>query len=492
VNITLRLPETDRECLVVLAIVYLLLRLPLLTFLPLVQDENLYAMMAQEQLQHLTLIPTFLGYPVSWKPPLTFWVYAGFSKILSGLLPLEAVYRLPSVLFGLLAIPPLYFLLRNAGSSRLFAFFTVLMLIVSIVAVYTQAAFLTDSLMFLLICTSLWLYTEIRLPAWRFLAAGALAFAAFFVKLVIAFMIPLLALAYFYVYRREALRNPLFLVSLLAVPAAFLLNFALLQSSSLAMQLYVSDIGGHLVNSNGAGTETVQLVDSISTFMSTCSIWFALSLYGLWKYWKTEPFMAFWYILLVFPLLGGAFMPWYFLPVMPAVAYFATAALIRWEGREKPDRFFLIVLSFVLLLNLALLAFYYAGIREEFLPQKEVGLLLAGKENVLVIGSDAPGIIAYKTLTEQRSTGNSLDVGWIVTANNLSADVIRTYVADYHSMKYPIVDGSFSSMFTNNAMFRKNSNLTSFDYVAVSDGQGVYLPGFHVIYNESYVTIYER
>lgn len=491
-SLSLRLPKTDRECLVVLAVAYLLLRLPLLTFLPLISDENLYALMAEEQMQHPTLIPTLFGHEVSWKPAPVFWIYGAFSRLASGLLPMEAVYRLPSLLFGLLALPPLYFLLRNAGSTLLGAFFAVLIFSASIVSIYSQTSFLTDSLMFLLICSSLWLYTEKRLPAWRFLAAGALAFAAFFTKLVIAFMIPLLAVAYFYVRRREILANPLFLVSLLAVPAAFLLHFALLQSSSLANELYVSDIGGHLLSPEGAQAQAQKLVGSLSTFLTTAGIWFALSLYGLWKYWRTELFMAFWYVLLVFPALTGAFMPWYFLPVMPAIAFFAAAALLRWEGKEKPDRFFIIVLSVALLLSLPLMALYYSGLREGPLPEQEAGLLLAGKENVLIVGIYAPDIVSYKMLTELRSTGHSKDVGWIITQANPTADEILTYASDYHSMKYPIVDGSFSSSFTSNATFRKDSNLTSPDYVAVSGGPDMQIPGFHTIYNNLFVTVYAK
>ncbi len=486
------MPKTDRECLMALAVIYLLIRLPLLTFLPLTQDENLYALMAEEQFHHPTLIPTFLGYPVSWKPVPVFWIYAGFSKLLSGLLPMEALYRLPSVLFGLLALLPLYFLLRNAGSTLPAAFFTVLIFTVSIVSIYPQAAFLTDSLLFLLICASLWLYTEKRLPAWRFLAAGALAFAAFFVKLVIAFIIPVLAVAYFYVRRRETLANPLFLVSMLAAPAAFLLHFALLQSSSLASELYVSDIGGHLLSPKGSAWQIWQLAGSLSVFLSTTGIWFALSLYGFWKYWRKELFMASWYALLVFPVLTGFFMPWYYLPVLPAIAYFAAAALLRWEGREKPDRLFLAVLAMALALSLFLAVLYYQQLYEAFINQKEAGLLLAGKENVLVVGSYAPGIVSYKMLTEQRSLGRSLDVGWVTAIRNFSSEEVLAYLSDYHTMKYPIVDGSFSKLFSTSDTFRKDSNLTSFDYVAVDGSPGMELPGFRVIYNNSDVAVYGK
>ncbi len=489
----MRLPKTDRECLALLAVFYLLTRLPLLTFLPLVQDENLYALMSEEQLQNPTLIPTFLGHPVSWKPVLTFWIYGAFSRLLAGLLPLEAVYRLPSLLFGLLALPPLYFLLRNAGSTLLAAFFTVIILLASFVSLYPQAAFLMDSLLFLLLCASLWLYTEKRLPAWRFLAAGALAFTAFFVKLVIAFIIPILAVAYFYAHRREALRNPLFLVSMLAVPAAFLLHFALFQAPDFGTQLYVSDIGGHLLSPQGLEGQLSLLFGSLNMFLSSAGIWFALSLFGLWRWWKQEKFMAAWYALLVFPVLTGFFMPWYYLPVMPAVAYFAAAVLLRWDGKEKPDRFFLAVLSMALVLTLFLVAFLYADLDRTFINQKEAGLLLAGKENVLVIGTYAPGIIAYKMLTEQQSLGRSLDVGWILSKDdNLTRADIPEFLADYHSQKHPIVDGSFSGTFTTDDTFRKDSSITSFDYVAVAGMPGPGLPGFSVIYNKSGITVYGR
>jgi len=359
------------------------------------------------------------------------------------------------------------------------------------VSIYPQDAFLTDSLVFLLICTSLWLYTEKRLPAWRFIAAGALAFAAFFVKLVIAFMIPFLAVAYFWAYRRETLRDPLFLASLAAVPLAFLLHYALLSQAGLAGQLFVSDIGGHLVSTDGLLGQLVFLLGSLYSFILFAGIWFALSAFGFWKFWRKEPFMAAWYVLSVFPVLSGFFMPWYFLPVLPAISYFAAAALLRWDGKEKQDAFFFFFLALAVVLSVIPIIPTYQSMHSVYAPEKEAGLLLAGRENVLVIGTYAPGIIAYKMLEEQRSLGRPLDVGWVLFWNNVTRGDVLPYLSDYHVAEPAVVDGSFSSMFTSRSTFRKDSNITSFDYVAVS-GPPMELPGYGVIYNGTGIAVYAK
>ena len=62
--------------LAVLVVFYLITRLPVLDYLPLVQDEALYSIMIEEQRESLTLVPTFLGYEVSWKMAPFFWIYS--------------------------------------------------------------------------------------------------------------------------------------------------------------------------------------------------------------------------------------------------------------------------------------------------------------------------------------------------------------------------------------------------------------------------------
>lgn len=487
-----RLLKNDRQILLALVCVYLLTRLSAIAFLPLVRDEALYAVMAEEQLDAPSIIPTFLGHAVSWKPAPFFWIYALFSKALTGLLPVEIVYRLPSFLFGLAAIFPLYLLLRNLGSSRALAFFSMLIFLASYNTIYPQAALLTDSPMFFLMCASLWLYSEERLGPRRFLAAGALAFAAFFIKLVIAFMIPVLAVAWFWARGRETLRNPLFLLSLLAVPAAFALNFLLLESLGIGRQLYVSDIGGHILSPAGVEEQLKVVVGSLALFIPSSGIWFFLSLFGFWKNWKVEKFMAVWYALTVFPVLTGFFMPWYYLPVMPAVAYFAALALLRWEGRENPDLFFMIFFSLALVLTLALMASIYAGMYDKFMPEKRAGLALAGRENVLIAGDYASGIFAYKTLAERQSLGRPLDYGLVVAAPTEQNETIAELVRNYTSDKYPAVRGSFSALFTSNATFAKDTNITHFDYVVLVNRPAAIPAGAEIIYNDSAIIICRR
>ncbi|MDD5171471.1 MAG: hypothetical protein PHF60_00350 [Candidatus ainarchaeum sp.] len=486
---SIRLPESDRSLLLILAILYLVTRLPTIFYLPFVQDEALYAVMIQEQIGNASLIPTFLSYPVSWKPPLFFWTYAAFTGPLLEVLPMEAAYRLPSLIFGLAAILPLYFLLRNAGASRNLAFFTILISLFALPSLYPQAALLIDSLLFLLICSSLYLYTERNLGAWRFIPAGAIVFAAFFAKLVVAFIIPILAVAYLYLNDKKSLHNPLFILSLLAAPAAFLLHFTILQSSGLEGDAYISDVGGHLFGSDGIA---VQVLGSLSMFLSGAGIWFALSIFGLWKHWRDNLFMAGWYCLIILPIMGGYFMPWYYLPVLPAISYFAAITLLKWDGKEKPDRFFFIIMVMLLCLSAVLLAFIYSGINSDFIAQKEAGLMLSGKENVLVVGNYAPGVLAYKMLSEKQDYGRSLDVAWIQAADNFTADMASAYIHDYHTDAYPVSDGSFSGIFyRKDRSYRKDSNITMPEYVAIIGPYGSAHAVVDVLYNRSNIIIYK-
>lgn len=483
---SIKLPQ--RECLIflILAAIYTITRLPLLFFLPLIRDEALYSIMVEEQVRSPTLIPTLFGYPVSWKPPLFFWVYSLFSQFP---LPLEAVYRFPSFLFGLATLVPLYLILRNVGASRNVAFFSLVVFLFSFVSLYSNGALLTDTLLFFLISCSLYLYTEKKLGDWRFLAAGTFAFAAFFVKLVIVFMVPLLAVVYLYTRQRKMLRNPLFIVSLLAVPAAFVLHLMLLKSVGLAEELYLSDIGGHLLTGEGFLSQAKLAWGSMHMLITGAGIWFVLSLLGLWKHWRKNLFMTTWYVMILFPLVAGFFMPWYYLPVFPAVSYFAVMALLRWEDKENADALFGAFITLAIIGTVIMCVLMYSTLYLDVLPEKEAGLLLSGKENVMVVGGYAPGIIAYKMTTEYHS-GEVLDVGWVVVTSNSTGESVAEFVQDYHTDKYPVVDGSFTSFFTNSEIFRKDTNIVDFDYVVLVRRNDVAVDG-DSIYDKDGITIYK-
>ncbi|HSB46669.1 MAG TPA: glycosyltransferase family 39 protein [Candidatus Bilamarchaeum sp.] len=482
----MKIPEKEEGLMAILAIVYALLRLPVSLLLPFIRDEALYAIMIEEQKLRLTLVPTFLGHFVSWKPPLFFWAYLPFTYLP---LPLELSYRLPSMLIGLATIPLLFRLLRNAGISRNMAFFSMLFSLFSIHTIYPNATLLTDSLMFFFMSLSLLLYTEKKLPGWRFIAAGAAAFLAFFAKLVVAFMIPVLALVYIYTFDRPSLRKPLFIISLLAVPLALLTHYAVLDQAGLASELYQSDVGGHFFSGSVAGQLELLQTTVWALLVTGGMIWISLAAFGFIGSWRENLFMSAWFLFSAVPLLSSAFLLWYYLPVMPAICYFALKCLAVWKGKERYDEIFFIVFS---VFSFALLAFsgYIAWVLyDSFEAEREAGYLLSGKEGVLVAGYYAPSIIAYKVLPEMRRGGLE-DFGWVVIPDNYTEDRVSPYIEDYRSEGDEVVDGSFSSFFTKTAVFRKETNLTDFSYVAVSKAPDVHAPG-EVIFNRSNITVYK-
>ncbi|MCI0503085.1 glycosyltransferase family 39 protein [Candidatus Micrarchaeota archaeon] len=484
------MPQKDSSLVLLLLVIYTLTRIPLLFYLSLVKDEGLYSIMIMEQSRNLTMIPTFLGEAVNWKPALFFWVYSLFPH-LPDLFPIEASFRYPSLIFGLLSVPLVFQILRNAGAGRNIAFFSSLIFILSLPSIYPNGALLVDSLNFFLISLSLCLYT---LPAgsmgrWRYLAAGVLVFAAFFVKLVICFMVPILAVAFFFFGERKKLKDPVFLLSLLAAPLALLANALLLQGQGAGSDLSVSVLGEHPAF-HDVGRQLASMVGSMDILLLGAGIWFALSLMGALRHWRENRFMALWYALILFPIFTGYFMVWYYLPVMPAVAFFSAMILLRWEGADKIDLFFWLFFGVAVALTIGMCGYFYFTMHDGYAHERDAGLFLAGKANVLIIGYYPPGMVAYKVLTEIKTQGKADDFGWIIIdPADYPPGTADRYVQNYSMDAFP-VSGSFSTLFKSNLTFRKNTNLTRFDYVVAS-----YIPldmpdNASVIYNESNITIY--
>jgi hypothetical protein len=263
----------------------------------------------------------------------------------------------------------------------------------------------------------------------------------------------------------------------------------LLNSAGLSGELYSSEMTSHLVKDDIGATMNA-FIGSMTHFIPGCGIWFALSLAGLWLYGRREPFMAVWYMFILFPLISGNFMIWYYLPVMPAIAYFAALTLVKHDGEERLDKFFMIIFSMMLLASVALCLMVYATIYGDYMPQKDVGMMMAGKENVLVLGRYNPAILTYKMLNEG-SYGRVRDVGWILEQKNMPKEDAGALIQDYHKQVANMTDGSFSAMFTaQDWSFRKDTNITSFDYVVLV-GQDAVMPGnYSVLYNKSNLTIY--
>lgn len=133
-------PGSDVKNALFITLAYLATRLFFILLMPLMLDESLYSVMISEQSNHLSLIPTFLAYPVSWKPAPFFWLY-GFiaNPLLSAGFPLELALRFPSLMFGLLSLIPLYLVLRKAGASKGVAFLSLAVFISSGISIYPKA-----------------------------------------------------------------------------------------------------------------------------------------------------------------------------------------------------------------------------------------------------------------------------------------------------------------------------------------------------------------
>ncbi|MBI5227681.1 glycosyltransferase family 39 protein [Candidatus Micrarchaeota archaeon] len=484
---SIKLPQKEHFVVFLLLIIYVLSRLPLLNYLPLIKDEAIYSVMSTEQMGHLTLIPTFLGYPVSWKPAPFFWLYGFFSNFP---LPIEMAFRLPSFIFGFLTLIPLYLLLRNIGLNKNIAFFSIVIFLFSLTSIYSNLSVLTDSMLFFFICLSLYFYTEKRFDDRRFIAAAIFAFAAFFSKFLLALFIPLMALVYFYLNDKKTLQKPLFLLSLLAVPIAFLIQSFLLTQAGLGGDVKIAALG-YLAEGTGL-TDVSKYASSLYALLPSLGMWFVLSFLGLINNWKNNLFMTFWYGLSIFPFLFGYTMVWYYLPVMPAIGYFAALALIKFEGVEKLDLFFVIVFSLILISTLYLTLSLYSEAHAIYSPEREAGLFLSGKKNVGIFGLYAPGVFSYKILDERRSLGHSLDFGWVMLRDNFSLKEENDFINDYHRGDYPIINGSFEHMFTSpDARFRKDTNLSKFEYIAVFGFNDLKLPNATVVYNRSLIQVYK-
>ncbi|MFH0884975.1 MAG: glycosyltransferase family 39 protein, partial [Candidatus Micrarchaeota archaeon] len=375
-----------------------------MAYLPLIKDEAIYSLMIEEQAHAPTLVPTFLGYPVSWKPALFFWVGTIFSALP---IPLEIAYRLPSFISGLITVPLVYLILKRTGASQTLAFFSTFIFVISYVSTYPDSKVLIDAPAFMLICSALYAYMRIDWGRKRYFACGLLIATTFFLKFILAAIIPVLAITYLFLYEKKALMDPLLWCSFLTLPAAFMLNASLLLDAGLGGQVGLS-LASNTVSSNGFSGQIEKATAAITTLFLGGAIWFSLSLLGFLREWRSSLFMAFWFSLIIFPLITASFLLWYFLPVMPAVAYFASSLLIKWEGKERPDRLFRIIFALLAVVSIIMAVILDLVYYDFYNPEREVGLMLAGKENVMVVGSYSPTLVSSKMLAEWHSLGQPL------------------------------------------------------------------------------------
>ncbi|MFA5187205.1 MAG: hypothetical protein WC551_12070 [Patescibacteria group bacterium] len=473
--------------LLILAILYFLTRLPLLGYLPFIQDEAIYAVMIGEQQDGLTVIPTLFGYPISWKMAPFFWLYSALAPLSSGV-GLEGGFRFPSVVFGFLCLIPLFLILKHFSDEKL-AFLSSVFYLVSFVSVYPNTSLLIDSPAFLLILLSLYFYAVKGNP----LAGGALAAAAFTFKLVTAFISPLLAMGYFILLgKREALTNRVFIASLSLPLLAALANYAILSPFGGGDQVYFEELLPRLLTSGGQADLVTRVSMSLDTLAYSMGPVFLVSLFGFAKNWRGNRFMSFWYALTIIPFLAATQYPWYYLPVLPAVSFFAALAVYDFRKAWKENLPGLLAAAAICAISLMLVWGAYQALFNLHNPERVIGTAIAGKENVLIIGHFKPGIIAYKELNERGHMGRPLDYGFILGPPSFGGEEAAAFVRDYGTGAVPATNGSFSGMYTSASVFRKDTNITDFDYLVLAGDLGFGFTGPEILVRAGDITVYKK
>ena len=194
--------------------------------------------------------------------------------------------------------------------------------------------------------------------------------------------------------------------------------------------------------------------------------------------------MAFWFILILIPLLSAPFLPWYFLTVIPPVCYFAALFLVYDENKKvRLDTFFKTILFIFIVASFLLGFWWYSTLKEDFEFGRMIGTSLAGIDNVAFIGTFAPEMIAYKVLEEQRH-GMKIDYGWILI-ENITKDSPVPFVENYwHEDENVAEDSFFRMMWDKNKVFRKSAKTYNFDYIVLIGLQNTSIQG-EVLYNST-------
>ncbi len=460
-------------------------------YLPLIQDENLHSIILYEQtLDPFSLVPTLFSYPISWKPFLFFWTYAPFYS-----LPISPAIslRLPSILFGLLSLITTREFLKNLQFSSLQIFAILSMVVTSISFMYSGYVIHPDMMINFFVILSLYLISRKDADLRISLLVGLLAFIGVFVKTIFAFLIPFLCFFYFLFYCRQKAFSLHSLVILIGAGLGFATHFLVLElgSPGLGIQAYYTDFFvAHLTHSFDPFSKIIATLGGIQTIFETQLIWFVLSIFGFASNYKKQPFFSFWYLLCIPLIISQMFAPWYFLPVIIPISFFALSFISRIKKDltfHDFDKFEKVVFSLFFISSFILLCFqFYDTSIYRFGNQKVAGEFLANKENVLIIGDYAPGIVGHKMHTEIKSIGKPLDFGWFFNLNQSDfAALIPVIYSNYSALVPNTKTGSFTDLYFVNSNFRKDSNLTgNFTYVAFVNNENPFTNG-RLVLNES-------
>ncbi len=523
--------ENFKHKLFWLLVISFIIRFAFLHVHPLYLDECLYSEMTEEMMQKPSLVPTYIGYDTSWKPPFFFWIYSIFVNMFKLFTnDIELIYKLPNILLGVLNVWLVFIVFKKITDEQK-AFYTCVLYALCSLVIYTDLRVLLDTMNTMLIFISFYFYFD--KPNTKNIVAGALfAFLAAITKSVVAFLIPLVVFVHF--WKKET--NIKVIISLATVPIGIILcYFTLLHfTPQLADKEFMLDIIGKIVKE-----ESKYINDFFSSFTNMfvfVHVLFIFAVFGLTKFWKENAAMTMWFACMIFPLIGSSGMIWYFEPFIPILAYFCVRALAfdsitessrvcgslgvnpkksalfskerwlppktilskasgsfsfaeriennktvfrigswRFTKTEKFDSFFKLAIAGIIIFNLIIcIIWYYLFTANMLVDERTIGYALVGKENVAFIGDYRNSITAlsYKILEERMRYGKYNDFGWvIISQNSVIANKIKMipdFAINYHTEKYIVNEKNIAQLFWNDEIFRKQTNITKFDYLVIS------------------------
>ena len=398
-----------------LFIISLFIRLFFLPKLPIYGDEAVYAEIIDEFIRKPTILPTFLGHVIAWKPPLTFIVYSFFIRLFSLIIPnapVEITYRLPSVIFGVLSVLALYFLVKKLYDEES-AFISALIFSVSNITILTNELLLLDSLVVFLLLVGIIFYIDAERNPKYFYLAGLSGVLLFLTKTFIGFMLPLLGIAY-YLNSKEIKKDKRmiwpFIFSIIAVPLtmaiyAILFYFFAPKVSDINLS-YLYDMLRIVGEKGIAPTFISNLNYFFNLFFPWSLIPFA-GLIGLNIRKKNDALILVWAALVILPLMANLSYFWYYPPVLPSFCALCAKGLIK---IKRPIFiaavfliFYLISLPYFskdsLLLNiLNIFPNYNVSVESE----KSIGTFLQNQTEILTMTDQGiPGVVFYKFHYEQ-------------------------------------------------------------------------------------------
>lgn len=488
-----------RNAILIAFVLVFALKVYYLDKMPFQFDETVYGEMIAEEANHITFLPTYLGYWAPWKPGLYFITYSLFLPITSQLFTsLEWIYRSPNLLFGLINAFLVYKIIRHF-SSKEFALAAALLFYSSLFAFYVEARLLMEAFAFTPILLSILFYTDKNMnPPLRFGGAALFALVATLTKSILGFMVIPLAIAYVIQNDRKNLFNPLFLLSFLAPFLGMLIFYLSLQSAGME---------GVLMGDTGKFFIFDYLKDAFSNFFYgfaymflPSAIYLVMAFRKLFESWRTELFFSAWFALALIPLFADYQLPWYFYYLAPAFSFFAVWAT---QFKGKFDNFSALLLALIVISNIVLtIAVSPVLFSPSFLGEsRETGLLLSGKENVLFAGSyyTLSTVISYKILSEREEEGSYKDFGYLLINSQNESEILQyqpmldSVVSDYRTDKYEFEEENFASLFWTNSSFRKKTNISEFDYIVVSPANfTISDPHYYLWKNGTAISIYKH